>query len=190
MTVAKNILLTGLPRVGKTTVIQKILARGKVKYGGFYTQALDPEARRRNFKLVTLEGNNREFSRKELIRRFEVEELLGLDLEELEKSGVEAIRRALVRCQVVVIDEIGRHEALSVPFRQAVEQALDSARPVLASVPLYGTPYIEGLKARADVQVIEVTGETRVLLADRIAQSLRDLTRTPIQQAHLAVSAR
>src|ERR1043166_3777551 len=104
MACAKNILLTGLPKVGKTTVVQKVLSQAKAKFGGFYTQALDPAARQRDFKLVTLEGNNRQFSRKRYIRRFEIGNLVGLDLSDLEAKGIAAIQRALVYCQAVVID--------------------------------------------------------------------------------------
>jgi nucleoside-triphosphatase THEP1 len=178
-----NILLTGLPRVGKTTVVQKTLARLKAKCGGFYTQALDPAARLRDFKLVTFEGNNRQISRKHLIRRFELDSRIGLDLADLETKGVAAIERALLACQVVAIDEIGRHEALSVPLQQAVLAALASDRPVLATVPLYGTPFIEGLKRRPDVTVLEVTTENRCVLPDLAASRLDHLVRARFEKS-------
>ncbi|MBI3892924.1 MAG: hypothetical protein HY303_15490 [Candidatus Wallbacteria bacterium] len=172
MVTAKNILLTGLPRAGKTTVVQKVIAQAKAKFGGFYTQALDPQARLRDFKLVTFEGNNRQFSRKNLIRRFEVESLIGIDLRDLETKGIMAVERAILCCQVVAIDEIGRHESLSRLLQQAVLAALSSERPVLATVPLYGTPFIESLKRRADVSVLEVTTENRCVLPELVAAHL------------------
>lgn len=189
MSLAKNLLLTGLPRVGKTTVVQKVLSLAKVKFGGFYTQAVDAEARQRDFKLVTLEGHTREFTRKRLIRRFEAGGLLGIDLADLESKGVASIRRAIVCCQAVVIDEIGRHEVLSRHLQAAVLEALSSGRPVLGTVPLYGTPFIEALKARSDCLVIEVTTENRVLLADSVAREIGALVRGRSHAARLRPAA-
>ena len=173
----KNILLAGLPRVGKTTVVQKVLARARARFGGFYSQAVDQAASRRDFRLITVEGRNRCLSRKRVIRRFEIASLVGVDVADLETRGIAAIRQALERCQVVVIDEIGLHQTLSGPLQQAVLEALDSERPVLATVPLHGTPFIEALKARADTLVFEVTTENRVLLPDRVARELNELVR-------------
>jgi nucleoside-triphosphatase len=174
----KNILLAGPPRVGKTTVVQKVLARARARFGGFFSQAVDQAAVRRDFRLITVQGRNRSISRKRVIRRFELTSLIGLDVADLESRGISAIRQALERCQVVVIDEIGLHQTLSGPLQQAVLRALDSERPVLGTVPLHGTPFIEGLKARPDTLVFEVTTENRVLLPDRVARELNELVRS------------
>ncbi|MBI4871649.1 MAG: hypothetical protein HY814_08775 [Candidatus Riflebacteria bacterium] len=184
---SKNILLAGLPRVGKTTVVQKILSLAKVRFGGFYTQAVDETARQRDFKLVTLEGRNRSISRKHLIQRFELASLIGVDLADLRAKGVGAIHGALERCQAIVVDEIGRHEALCRELQDAVLAAMDSPLPVLATVPAYGTPFIEALKLRKDTSVVEVTVANRVLLPEPIARHLTGLVRSAAGIAPLPI---
>jgi nucleoside-triphosphatase len=53
----KNILVTGLPGSGKTTLIRK-LAEKLRKYdpAGFYTEEIRPHGTRKGFKLTSLDG--------------------------------------------------------------------------------------------------------------------------------------
>ena len=57
-----------------------------------------------------------------------------VNLADLENIGATAITQATEKCDVVAIDEIGPMELFSQKFKQAVVQALDSKKPVLAVV--------------------------------------------------------
>ncbi|HLE08920.1 MAG TPA: nucleoside-triphosphatase, partial [Thermodesulfobacteriota bacterium] len=56
----KNILLTGRPRVGKSTLIRKVVERlkefGYKNIGGFYTLEVRKEGERAGFSINTLNG--------------------------------------------------------------------------------------------------------------------------------------
>lgn len=62
MASTKHILLTGLPGVGKTSVIRAVVQSLWDKHGlqtaakGFYTEELRAEGRRVGFDVVTLDG--------------------------------------------------------------------------------------------------------------------------------------
>jgi nucleoside-triphosphatase len=51
-----NLLLTGYPGSGKTTVIMRLLALGDFDAGGFYTEEIREGNTRTGFKIVTLGG--------------------------------------------------------------------------------------------------------------------------------------
>jgi nucleoside-triphosphatase len=74
---------------------------------------------------------------------------------------------------VVVVDEIGKMELFSSAFREAVEEALSSPKPLLATVMAASQPWVNALKSRADVSLIEVTPANRQALPDRILDWLR-----------------
>jgi nucleoside-triphosphatase len=91
-------------------------------------------------------------------------------LQDLEQVGVEALLRAIRQpgVSVVVIDEIGKMELFSPAFRQATLAALDSPKAVLASVMSGSQPWVDAIKARSAVALIEVTLANRQALPDKI----------------------
>lgn len=52
----RNILLTGDPGVGKTTLIQKVVQDLSGNAGGFYTKEIRENSRRIGFEIVTFSG--------------------------------------------------------------------------------------------------------------------------------------
>jgi nucleoside-triphosphatase len=63
--------------------------------------------------------------------------------------------------QIVIIDEIGKMECLSVLFRETLVKTLDSPNTVIGSIALKGNPFIEALKKRADVLLVNVDEKNR-----------------------------
>ena len=57
-----------------------------------------------------------------------------VNLDDLNNIGAAAITQALEKCSVIAIDEIGPMELFSQKFKQAVTQALESEKLVLAVV--------------------------------------------------------
>ena len=57
--IAKNILFTGLPGCGKTTVISRIVDRlAQLRLTGFYTREIRERGDRRGFEAVGLHGSS------------------------------------------------------------------------------------------------------------------------------------
>ncbi len=171
----KNILITGRPRVGKTTLIKKVLGDLEVQVGGFYTQELRDEGKRVGFELVTLSGQRGVMAHVSIKGGPRVGKY-GVDLRVLDDLGVKEVRRAVEDSQVVAIDEIGKMELHSSSFREAVLFALDSPKPVLATIGIGGSRFADRLRSRADVELYEVDAENRDLLyqelLDRLAEDL------------------
>jgi ribosome biogenesis GTPase A len=54
----KNILFTGVPGIGKSTIIEKIVQRINRSKTGFYTREMRASGRRVGFTITTLDGEH------------------------------------------------------------------------------------------------------------------------------------
>ncbi len=165
--VKKNILITGCSGVGKTTIILRLLERIRIDAGGFYTRELREKGKRVGFELSTLQGKTGILAHVNTKSPFKVGKY-GVDIRTLEETGVEAISRAIERKILIVIDEIGKMELYSGKFRKIVIKALDSSAPVLATIGPQPIPFLNKVKSKADVLVIEVTPANRDSLPTNI----------------------
>ncbi len=173
-----NLLLTGLPGCGKTTVVEKVVAAlPSGAAGGFVTYELREGDRRVGFEVCTLDGRRAVLAHVNIRSRHRVGRY-GVDVEAFEEVGVQALEEALVARRLIVIDEIGKMELFSERFRQAVVEALDAAQPVLATITYRPHPWCDRIKAREDVEVWTVTQGNRDALPDRVLDWLRG--RTPM----------
>ena len=165
----KTILLTGRPRVGKTTIIKDVVRRLLGQAGGFYTEEMRERGRRQGFKIVTLDGKEGVLAHVGIKSRMRVSKY-GVNLADLEGIGVAAIREALAQKDYVVIDEIGKMELFSQAFRDAVWEAIHSDKSILGTITLASHPWADSVKALPQVTILEVTKANR----DRIAQQVLD----------------
>ena len=153
----KNILITGSPGVGKTTLIKNIISSLNISAGGFYTaEVRDENGKRRGCKLISLDGREEVLASVDVISSRKVSKY-GVDVGAVDRVGVTAIRDALNSRDIVVIDEIGRMELISDRFRDIVQVALDSPKPVLGTIALKETNTAKKIKERKDTRVIRLT---------------------------------
>jgi nucleoside-triphosphatase len=171
-------LLTGRPGCGKTTLIRRLVEDLGVSAGGFYTEEIRRGGRREGFALITLDGQTATMASVRSPSHHRVSRY-GVDLEAIDGLGVPAIERATTEVALVVIDEIGKMELFSNRFRQAVLSALESGKPVLASIMLAPHPWADAVKARPEVEVILLTEANRSQVqSDLLARFRRRLHTT------------
>ena len=155
----KNILLTGPPRCGKSTLIEKLIKQIHRPVTGFFTREMKKKGRRVGFSIVTLDGREGILAQEESQSPLKVGKY-GVHVEELDRVAVASMVPARSD-QIVIIDEIGKMECLSVLFRETLVKTLDSPNTVIGSIALQGTPFIEALKKRADVLLVNVDEKNR-----------------------------
>ena len=68
-------------------------------------------------------------------------------------------------CGLLLMDELGPHEAEAEGFQRAVTAALDGEARVLGVLQRADSPFLAAIAAREDVAVLEVTRENRDGLA-------------------------
>lgn len=152
-----------MPRAGKTTVVLKVAERLKGKCGGFWTEEILEKGKRVGFRLITLDGTSGILAHKGFQSPYNVGKY-GVNVECVEKIGTNAIKEAIKKNKVVLIDEIGKMELFSLAFRRVVVEALDSNQLVLATIMSHSQPFCDGIKSRQDVKMLETTSRNRNVL--------------------------
>jgi nucleoside-triphosphatase len=157
-------LLTGAPGAGKTTLIKRVIETiDRERAGGFYTEEVREHGTRAGFRLVTLDGRDGLLAHERISSPVHVGRY-GVDLRCLETIGVPSIADALARKRLIVIDELGPMEVLSVLFRQVVLDALNSTVPLIGTVVLRPHPWLDTIKRHARVKLCVITvGEREVV---------------------------
>jgi nucleoside-triphosphatase len=116
--------------------------------------------------LVT--GESEIFASTEIESRIVVGKL-GVDIESLEKIGVNAIKRASETCDVIVIDEVGKLEVESPGFIKAVKDSLEVGKPMILTIHKKSrNPLLQDIRRRDDMRILEVTPTNRNLLPYKI----------------------
>jgi len=157
-----NLLLTGRPGIGKTTVLRKLsellVADGRL-VTGVLTGELVQGGRRVGFRLCPIGGGEAKTMAHESFISLQRVGRYGVDVEIVSYLADTALRD--VPADVVLIDEIGPMECFSKRFVAAAQRWLDSPTPVIASVALSGPGFVEAVKARADCELVEVSEGNR-----------------------------
>lgn len=153
-----SLLLTGVPGVGKTTVIRRVAERlAGVRLGGFYTAEMRVAGGREGFRLIGFDGSERVLAH----TRFPAPRVskYGVDV-----AALDAAVATLLDPEagvVFLVDEIGKMECLSEHFVIAMRRLLDSDHMVVATVARRGGGFIAEVKRRSDVTLWEVTRANR-----------------------------
>jgi len=158
--VKKVILLTGKPGTGKTAIIKEVIAKTKLKAGGFYTEEIRVDGIRQGFRIVSLDGREAILAHINISSPYHISRY-KVDIESLNKVAVPAIHRASKECDLVVIDEIGKMELLSPQFRKAMLQAINNGKKVLGTIMLNSQPLVDEIKYHHEVKVLLVINSNR-----------------------------
>jgi nucleoside-triphosphatase len=170
--VPKNLLLTGLPGCGKTTVVQGVIERvGNRRLAGFYTQELRRKGQRVGFEAVGLGGSSAVLAHIDCRSSKRVGRY-GADLGAFEDLVRKELGAQSQDVDLFVIDEIGKMECFSRLFVTIASGALDSPVPLLATIAAKGSGFIAQVKARPDVELLTVTRENRAELPGGLADRL------------------
>jgi len=169
--VKKNLLITGLPGVGKTTLIRRLYEALKDFHPiGFYTAEIREEGVRKGFELVTLEGKRGVLSHVDIKSRYRVGRY------KVDVSGFEDFLDGISffdpSSNMMIVDEIGKMECLSDKFEKILKKILDSEKWVIATIALKGSGLIAGVKQRQDIKLFEMTQNNRDVLFSEILEEI------------------
>ena len=155
----KNILFTGPPRCGKSTLIHKIVQKINRPATGFFTREIREKGRRVGFSINTLDQKKGILAHERIKSPWRVGKY-GVNLSDIDRIAVPSMIPATTD-QLVVIDEIGKMECFSERFKKTLGQVLDSDLPVVGSIAMKGDRFIQKIKARSDVLLVTVTAQNR-----------------------------
>ena len=154
-----NVLFTGSPGCGKSTLIEKIVKKSPKAKTGFFTREIREKDQRVGFSIETLDGQQGVLAHVDIDSRFKVGKY-GVNIDDIDRIAVPSMLPDH-EDQMVIIDEIGKMECFSAPFKEALVQILESKNPVLGSIALKGGRFIEKVKKRKDVHLIRISEKDR-----------------------------
>jgi nucleoside-triphosphatase len=168
-----RLLLEGRPGIGKTTVARRLLQllqEAGVPVGGFTTAELRTGGRREGFLVEAVSGAQEVLAHVDLpgpprVGRY------GVDLAAFDRVALPALRTPRTG-GVVVVDELGKMELASAPFRDAVMQLLDRDVAVVATVHQARHQFTDALRGRPGIRVVRVTEATRDALSEQLMDCL------------------
>lgn len=169
--VASNILLTGPPRSGKSTLIEKVVKRVKRPATGFFTRELREKGKRVGFLIDTLDGKRGLLAHQNIKSRYRVGKY-GVNLKDLDQIAVPAMIPSTVD-QLIVVDEIGKMECFSRLFRKTLLQVISLENQVIGSIAIKGDRFIQTIKSRDDVTLVFITQTSRDLAFDLFLREMR-----------------
>ena len=190
MGIHPKIGITGLPRSGKSAVMEKVLSMLKEErvrelsarnlgdteiIGGICTEPILENGERLGYKVRNLvTGEEGEIAHKSIDSRLRVLGY-GLNTAELERVAIPAIEHAIENCEVIVIDEIGKFAVESESFVNAVRNALEIDKPTLLTLHKKSRhPLLQDIRRRDDGRILEVTPVNRALLPYKIHKLMRE----------------
>ncbi|MBT4070417.1 MAG: nucleotide kinase [Euryarchaeota archaeon] len=190
MGVHPKIGITGLPRSGKSAVMEKVLSmlvdertreislRGgqeTIIVGGMRTEPIVEGGERLGYKVIDIvTGAEAVMAHKSIDSRLRVLGY-GIDIEALETVAIPAIEYARDECEVIVIDEIGKFTVESEDFVNIVRSALQIDKPTLLTLHKKSRhPLLQDIRRRDDGRILEVTPVNRALLPYKIHKLMRE----------------
>ncbi len=192
MGINPKIGITGLPRSGKSAVLQKVIdmiseegggvrrSRGPKPpehiIGGMRCEAVIENGERVGYACVNiLTGEKGVMAHRGIDSRNRVLGF-GIDPSEIDRVGVPAILDSIGNCEIMVIDEVGKFTVESEGFVNAVRVALNNDLPTLLTLHKKSRhPLLQDIRRRDDARILEVTPVNRSLLPYKIYKLIQEL---------------
>ena len=165
-----NILLTGPPRSGKSTLIEKVIKRVKRPATGFFTRELREKGKRVGFRIETLDGKTGLLAHQNIKSNYRVGKY-GVNIEDLDQIAVPSMLPSTID-QLVVVDEIGKMECFSRLFKETLLRVLSTENQVIDSIAIKGDHFIQTIKNRDDVILVSISESTRDLAIELFLQEI------------------
>ncbi|MDP6333965.1 MAG: nucleoside-triphosphatase [Candidatus Poseidoniaceae archaeon] len=192
MGIHPKIGITGLPRSGKSAVMNKVAAmlenergqelRGRGEdpssfeiIGGVKTIPILEGTTRVGYSCLNIQtGETGTIAHKDIDSRNRILGL-GLDPEVIAKIAVPAIQEAIDNYEVIVIDEIGKFTVESEEFVAIVREVVDIDKPTIMTLHKKSRhPLLQDIRRRDDSRILEVTPVNRALLPYKIHKIIRE----------------
>ena len=173
-------IVTGRPGSGKSTVVSRAcdeLQRRGWRIGGVVCPEVRVQGERVGFEIIDLMTGERgtlagvEPSSGPPIGKYYV------NINDLEGVGVRAVRRALDRADLIVIDEVGPMEMKSRAFQDCIREAFRSTKNMIAVV--HWTMVLRFSSEYKDARVFEVTLDSRDFVVEEVVSLFEGSVKKP-----------
>ena len=149
----QNILITGLPKSGKSTLLRKTIQNYKHRIG-FVTNEVRDNGTRVGFEIETYSGAKTMLASVNFKTKYKVSKYC-VEINNLNTIITEVANFS--SGDLLFLDEIGQMELFSKKFKWLVTRYLDSDNICIATLTkVYNDDFIEAVRQRSDVIIVEI----------------------------------
>jgi nucleoside-triphosphatase len=164
---ARILLLTGAPGVGKTTLLGRVLAAlQEQRVGGFTTGEVRAGGRRVGFRIVPHRGSERIMAHVERRGSPRVGRY-GVDVKAIDEVARESLALD-PQVEIYLVDEIGKMECFSQQFVLCMRNLFASEKTIVATIGRSSGGFIAAARSRPGAELWEVTPSNREALVKRV----------------------
>ncbi len=160
----KNVFLTGLPYVGKTTALLRIV-RTLDSACGFVTRSVEENGKKSGLDIQTWDGELYRVAELNPLHRSRTGRYV-LDTQNFDRI-IDRIRTCSINTKYIYLDEIGTLYCQSELFKRTLLNWLTS-HTVIGVIAQKGHPFVEDIHRRSDCTFIPVTSENRDSVPDQL----------------------
>jgi len=169
----RKILITGKPKSGKSTLLEKIISNYKDKIG-FITNEIK-ENNRKGFEIETHKKEKIILAHVDFKTNYKVSKYF------VKPKNLDSIIPKISKFKeedILYLDEIGEMQLLSKRFISLVNKYLNSENIFLATLTAaYTNKFIEQLKKRKDTLILELNENNREEIEKKIKNIIKNLQR-------------
>lgn len=170
----KPFLLTGKPRVGKSTLIKNLINEiGFDLCGGFYTEEIRNSNDRIGFRCVSMDGETVEISHVDSPSQIRIGRY-GVNVEKFEEFAIRKLNEAMKFKKIIILDEIGFMQMISKPFQKVVKEMVLNRNIVLGTIPADSHPDIDPIKFSKEVELISVNEWNRDKVSTFLIKEIKE----------------
>lgn len=167
------LLLTALPRTGKSTAIKKIVNMlGPTNCGGFYTEEIRENDDRVGFRIKTINGKTSILSHININSNYKISKYY-VDLEAFENLCLNELDNAIKddNIKYIIIDEIGPMQLFSETYKKMLLELLECNKPIIGTIFMNPYEWLDEFKKNKNIKLIDITFDNR----DKLPLEIVDL---------------
>lgn len=157
-----NLFITGTIRIGKSTLLKEVIDPIKSLTGGFFVQRLLKGNETYGFRLVDIAKENYlpNLQIEDFKDCYDIILLKGkenpINYGVFKRVGVATLTFTREERKLILMDELGIMETEVPEFTEIVCQTLDKDTPVIGVLKKKSNPFLDKIRARSDVQILDM----------------------------------
>ena len=168
----KNLFLTGEIGVGKSTLLKKLIEKINTSIGGYVTERVINNNILK-YNLISLYDGIEEYSISQmpLNRHSNNPEVF---LSSFNEGAFSILEKSFYERNVIIMDELGFMESKAYKFQNIVFKLLDSSKTVIGVLKKKDCEFLNAIRNRNDIIIVEVTEENRDTLLEELLTILNN----------------